>query len=123
MLPALGVSCSRISLAVVVLPQPDSPMTPSVSPGSTVKSTPSTALTQRTLRRRGKTPPALGKYLARCSASSSGGMPGPSLLNLQGGAPASRGAAGGEPHLFGFGCGALRHDFAAARMKGTARRQ
>ena len=30
--PAVGLSCSRISLEVVVLPQPDSPISPSVSP-------------------------------------------------------------------------------------------
>ena len=30
--PPVGFSCSRISFEVVVLPQPDSPMTPSVSP-------------------------------------------------------------------------------------------
>src|SRR5215470_12315113 len=73
MTPALGVSCRRISLAVVVLPEPESPMTPRVSPGSTVKSTPSTALTHAR-RRRGNTPTTLGKYLASFSACSSGAM-------------------------------------------------
>ena len=31
--PAVGVSCSRISFEVVVLPHPDSPISPRVSPG------------------------------------------------------------------------------------------
>jgi len=33
MLPAVGVSWSRMSFEVVVFPHPDSPMRPSVSPG------------------------------------------------------------------------------------------
>src|SRR6516162_618668 len=71
MVPAVGVSCSRISLEVVVLPQPDSPITPSVSPGQTAKSTPSTALTQPTLRRRSG-PVLTGKYFRRPCSSSNG---------------------------------------------------
>src|SRR2546427_1623149 len=43
--PAVGVSCNKINLEVVVFPHPDSPMRPSVSPGWIAKSTPSTALT------------------------------------------------------------------------------
>src|SRR5213596_3364263 len=44
--PAVGCSIFKISLAVVVLPHPDSPMSPSVSPAWMAKSTPSTAFTQ-----------------------------------------------------------------------------
>src|SRR5215471_18351637 len=43
--PAVGFSWRRMSLAVVVLPHPDSPMSPSVSRGRMEKSTPSTAFT------------------------------------------------------------------------------
>src|SRR5215813_6864634 len=45
MVPALGVSCLRISLEVVVFPHPDSPISPSVSPARIAKSMPSTAFT------------------------------------------------------------------------------
>ena len=44
-LPAVGSSSLMIVRPSVVLPQPDSPTMPTVSPGRTVKSTPSTALT------------------------------------------------------------------------------
>src|SRR5262245_46390203 len=44
-IPAVGVSCRRISLEVVVFPHPDSPMSPSVSPAWIAKSMSSTALT------------------------------------------------------------------------------
>jgi len=37
--PAVGVSCSRINFEVVVFPQPDSPMSPGVSPAWMAKST------------------------------------------------------------------------------------
>src|ERR1043166_2771271 len=122
MTPALGVSCSRISLAVVVLPQPDSPMTPRVSPDSMVKSTPSTALTHAT--RRGNRPLTLGKYFASPSACSSGAMQRPVVfLDPWRGAPAARGPAGGAPHVVGLRADAARQGFAAARMKGAARRQ
>src|SRR5947209_14405959 len=97
-------------------------MTPSVSPGSTVKSTPSTALTQAT--RRGKTPLTLGKYLARPSASSSGGMRRPiGFRDLRRGAPAARGPAVGDPHVVGLRAGTARQGFGATGMKGAARRQ
>src|SRR5919198_3197033 len=48
--PAVGVSVFKMSFAVVVLPQPDSPMSPSVSPAWMAKSTPSTALTHAPVR-------------------------------------------------------------------------
>src|SRR5207248_7306170 len=62
MAPLVGPSCNRISFEVVVLPQPDSPITPRVSPGSTAKSMPSTALTQP-IWRRGKSAIVTGKCL------------------------------------------------------------
>src|SRR5207253_6682317 len=69
--PAVGGSCSRISFDVVVLPHPDSPISPNVSPGQTAKSTPSTALTQPSLRRN-SVPVLTGKYFWRFSSSSNG---------------------------------------------------
>ncbi len=46
--PSVGRSRLTSILATVDLPQPDSPTMPSVSPRSSVKSTPSTALTAPT---------------------------------------------------------------------------
>src|SRR6266481_9117672 len=71
MVPAVGVSCSRISFDVVVLPHPDSPISPSVSPGQIAKSTPSTAFTQP-IWRRSSIPVLTGKYFWRFSSSSNG---------------------------------------------------
>src|ERR1700744_1473367 len=48
--PASGFSMPTISLPSVVLPQPDSPTSPSASPTSTCRFTPDTALTELTLR-------------------------------------------------------------------------
>src|SRR5207248_7184880 len=98
--PAVGTSCNKISFEVVVLPQPDSPITPSVSPGSTAKSMPSTALTQPILRR-GNSAIVIGKCLVSPSTSNSGddidvlcGLP---VLRL--GAPAPRPPIAADPHL------------------------
>src|SRR6266545_1684554 len=122
--PAVGVSCSRISLEVVVLPQPDSPMTPRVSPVSTAKSMPSTALTQP-IRRRGKTAVVTGKCLVRSSTSNSGGdmkvLFG--LRVLRRGAPAPRRPPGSDPQLDGLLAGAAGHCVGAARVKSAARGQ
>src|SRR5882724_9068795 len=60
-----------MSLAVVVLPQPDSPMSPNVSPRLTVKSTPSTAFTQAIFGLRNR-PCLTPKYFVRPRASRSG---------------------------------------------------
>src|SRR5205823_5506610 len=60
--PGCGTSRSSDRL-VMVLPEPDSPTMPSVSPGATVKLTPSTALT---------TPRRVKKYVRRSSTCSSG---------------------------------------------------
>src|SRR5262245_56865901 len=98
-------------------------MTPSVSPRSTAKSTPSTALIQATLRR-GKTPATLGKCLARPSASSSGGMQCPVvILGVRRSPPAPRAPAGGEANVIGLRAAADGQGLAAARLKGAAHRQ
>src|SRR5438067_9978282 len=122
--PAVGASCNRISFEVVVLPQPDSPMTPSVSPGEIEKSTPSTALTH-SIRRRGKTAVVTGKCLARPSISNSDvGMN--ILFGLFGGfclgEPAARRPGAGEPRLARFLLGAARQGLGAARLEGAAGR-
>src|SRR5260370_34816949 len=71
MTPALGGSCNRMSLEVVVLPHPDSPIRPSVSPGWIARSTSSTAFTQPILRCHNG-PVLTGKYFCRLSSSSNG---------------------------------------------------
>src|SRR5882757_9906246 len=122
--PLVGVSCNRISFEVVVLPQPDSPITPRVSPGSTAKSTPSTALTQPILRR-GNSAIVTGKCFVRPSTSNSGGdidvLCGLPVLRL--GAPAPCPPIAAYPDLVGLFEGAARHRFGAARVEGAARRQ
>ena len=75
MWPRVGSMARRTSRPVVVLPQPDSPTSPSVSPGSMAKLTPSTAWTTRGVRpghsaARGL--PRIGKCLTRSATSSSG---------------------------------------------------
>src|SRR4029434_10089502 len=72
MAPAVGSSAARMSLEVVVLPQPDSPTRPSVSPALMVKLMPSTAFTQpRTLPNRRL---ATGKCFLRSRTSSNGSL-------------------------------------------------
>ena len=64
--------------AIVDLPQPDSPTTPSVSPRSTVKDTPSTAFTEATCFWK-MIPRVIGKCFFRSSTtSSSSGISAPS---------------------------------------------
>src|SRR5262249_38320323 len=70
MLPAVGVSAARTSFDVVVLPQPDSPTSPSVSPGPIVKLIPSTAFTIP--RGLPKSDPPTGKCFRRSRTASSG---------------------------------------------------
>jgi hypothetical protein len=66
--PSVG-SISRVSIRpVVVLPQPDSPTSESVSPFLTVKSSPSTACTALVLRC--SSPRRTGKYLRRPETAS-----------------------------------------------------
>jgi hypothetical protein len=67
-----GSSSSRISeRAVTLLPEPLSPTMPSVSPGPTVKETPSTARTA---------PASVRKTVWRSLTSSTGTVPGPFLM-------------------------------------------
>src|SRR2546425_4891244 len=69
MVPAVGASAASTSFDVVVLPHPDSPTSPSVSPALIVKSIPSTALTiPRVLP---KSEPPTGKCFLRSRTSSS----------------------------------------------------
>src|SRR5437899_10545354 len=69
MVPAVGSSAASTSFDVVVLPHPDSPTSPSVSPEPMVKLTPSTALT--TPRALPKSEPPTGKCLRRSRTASS----------------------------------------------------
>ncbi len=67
--PDIGFSRPRISISVVVLPQPDSPTRPRVSPSRTSNEMPATACTVPT--RRLNTTPLLTAYsLTRLSSSS-----------------------------------------------------
>ena len=69
--PAVGSISRSTQRPVVLLPQPDSPTTPSVSPAASSKLTPSTACTWSTTRR--STPPRIGKCFFRSLTCSSGG--------------------------------------------------
>ena len=68
-LPAIGRTRFRISMIVVVLPQPDSPTSPSVSPSRMSKLMPSTACTVPT-RRRSSAPFVSGYSFTRSRTSS-----------------------------------------------------
>src|SRR5579884_1750396 len=118
--PALGVSCSRISFEVVVLPQPDSPISPNVSPAAIARSTPSTALTQPFLRQPIVPAPA-GKYLRTPSSSSSGADIPLSCAVVE--EPAFGRPARGDRLFARFRGEAFRHRVRAARVKGAAPRQ
>src|SRR5690348_7852358 len=72
MRPLVGRSRCRMQRPVVVLPQPDSPTRPSVSPRRTVKLTPSTAFTAAAGA--ANMPPPTGKCLTRFSTSSSASL-------------------------------------------------
>src|ERR1051325_10208145 len=109
--PAVGVSCSRISLEVVVLPQPDSPMRPSVSPSWMTKSTPSTALTHAPVRP--SSPRRVGKCFVRPRTSRMG-------LAIE---PAPGDAPGLEVEITRLLGRAARQDLGAARVEGTPARQ
>src|SRR5215813_11402900 len=116
--PAVGVSCSRISFDVVVLPHPDSPIRPSVSPGQTARSTPSTAFTQP-ICRRSSIPVLTGKYFWRFSSSSKG--VGIFFLWLLIEQPALRRPIRADPVIAGVSGHALRHGMSATRVEGAAR--
>ena len=70
--PPVGSISRRMSRPTVVLPQPDSPTSPSVSPARTSKSTPSTARTWPTTRC--SAPARTGKVFASPRTSSSGAL-------------------------------------------------
>src|SRR5712691_2847655 len=117
MVPAVGASAARMSFAVVVLPQPDSPTRPRVSPVLIVKLTPSTALTQpRLLPRR---EPPTGKYFLRPRTSSNGSLTGGLLQGL----PAPDGPAVAQGLLAGLFSTATVQGVRAAGVKAAARRQ
>ena len=61
--PLVGASSRRMARPVVVLPQPDSPTSPSVSPRRIEKLTPSTAFT--VAARPPKSPPPIWKCFTR----------------------------------------------------------
>src|SRR5581483_2456933 len=119
MVPAVGVSCSRISFEVVVLPHPDSPISPRVSPAATAKSTPSTALT-RPILRRGKGAVLTAKCLARPATSSRDDIAFLRFLRRQ---PAARPPGRGQPGLGRRLAGGARQRLGAARVEGAAARQ
>src|SRR2546422_5646423 len=109
--PAVGCSVFKISLAVVVLPHPDSPMSPSVSPAWMAKPTPSTAFTHVALRP--NNPCRAGKCFASPRTSRTG-----SAME-----PAPGDASIGELDVAGLIGRAAGQDIGAARMKMTAGRQ
>src|SRR5215831_15081671 len=120
MLPPVGLSCRRISLDVVVLPQPDSPITPRVSPSAIAKSTPSTAFTQPILRCR-RLPVLTAKCLVRLSTSSNGD--GIALPRLTFGQPAPCSPRRGKDGLARLVAGAARQRGGTARVEGAAARR
>src|SRR5262249_61529493 len=96
MVPAVGCSAARMSFEVVVLPQPDSPTSPRLSPWLMVKLTPSTALTQpRFLPSR---EPPTAKYFLRPRTSSNGS----GMFGLLEGQPAPDSPAVAQVFLPGF---------------------
>src|SRR6266850_4347188 len=109
--PAVGCSVFKISLAVVVLPHPDSPMSPSVSPAWMAKSTPSTAFTH--VDPRPNSPCRAGKCLASPRTSRTG-----SAME-----PAPGDAAVGEAEIPGLVGRAAWQDIGAAWMEVTPGRQ
>src|SRR5687768_5017676 len=113
MAPSVGCSWSRISLDVVVLPQPDSPMRPRVSPAPIVKSIPSTALTDTPPRP--SSPVRTGKcFLSPRTSSTGGGMVHE---------PAAGDAAVALGEVARFFARAARQRLGAAGVEGAARRQ
>src|SRR2546426_10692613 len=85
-----------IERQVVVLPLPDSPTSPSVSPSCRLKLTRSTALTTRV-------PPNVKKWVWRSETSRTAVTRSPNLAGFRGAPPPRRGAGGG-----GGGGGALQ---------------
>src|SRR6202795_1811433 len=71
MVPAVGSSAARMSFEVVVLPHPDSPTRPRVSPALMVKLTPSTPFTPPRLPPRKDAPTAKFFFSPRPSSNGS----------------------------------------------------
>src|SRR5438445_7066708 len=79
MAPAVGASAASTSFDVVVLPHPDSPTSPSVSPALIVKLIPSPAWTRA--RRAPKSEPPIGKCFWRSRTARSGSVTRRSFLD------------------------------------------
>src|SRR5262245_39471373 len=109
-----------MTLAVVVLPQPDSPMIPRVSPRFTVKSTPSTAFTQAGFRFR-RRPCLTPKYFLRPRASRRGLAMGDLYLVID--KPTARQSSITEAEIPGLFQRAPRHRHGTAGMKMASCRQ
>src|SRR5215831_19621033 len=108
-----------MSLAVVVLPQPDSPIRPSVSAVAMAKLIPSTAFTQAVLRWK-NAPVPTGKYLRTSLSSSSGAVMDHRCGEMR--KPASCRPSRAALIVFGVLRRAARHRLGATRVKGTAGR-
>src|SRR5712691_2610692 len=117
MVPAVGSSAARMSFEVVVLPQPDSPTRPRVSPWLMVKLTPSTALTQPRLLPRREPPTA--KYFFSSRTSSNGSV----TFGLLEGQPAPDGPAVAHVLLTGLLSPTALHSMRTAGVEATARWQ
>src|SRR5262245_52516900 len=111
--PSVGASCNKISFEVVVLPQPDSPMRPSVSPDPIAKSTPSTAFTEAVSRER--SPRRTGKCFFSPRTSRTGGA----MFQK----PAACDAAVGKLEVGRLRGRAALHGLATARMEGAPGRK
>src|SRR5262245_33422602 len=109
-----------MTFAVVVLPQPDSPMSPKVSPWYTVKSTPSTAFTQTAFRLRKRLCLML-KYFVRRRASRSGLAMRDLYLVID--EPTARHSPIAKAEIFGFLQRTARHRTTTTGVKVAPRRQ
>src|SRR6266852_3386667 len=117
MVPLVTSSAARTSFAVVVLPQPDSPTRPRVSPRLTVKLMPSTALTQP------RPPPSSDLPAAKCfvrSRTSSNGSLTRGLVNPK---PAPDGGPIAALIVPGLVSPTALHHVRAARVEAAAGRQ
>src|SRR2546428_8628506 len=117
MVPAVGCSAARMSFAVVVLPQPDSPTRPRVWPWLMVKLTPSTALTQPRLLP-SREPPTAKYFLRLRTSSNDSGM-----FGLLEGQPAPDSPAVAQVFLAGLLSQTALHSIRTAGVEATASRQ
>src|SRR5438093_1577296 len=111
--PEVGVSWRRISLEVVVFPQPDSPMSPSVSPAPMARSMPSTAFTSLA------GPPSSVRRTGKCFVRARTSRTGEDIAEE----PAAGDAPVARPKVARLLGHAARHDVGAARMERAARRK